>query len=72
MAVLGRRPGPLQEATAGFDAEWVQVSGAVVTEAGALERAVAGTIGRLCRLDVVADVGTSELSRIDTFDDDVW
>jgi meso-butanediol dehydrogenase / (S,S)-butanediol dehydrogenase / diacetyl reductase len=73
VAVLGRRPEPLREAVAGFDAARVQVLGADVTEADALERAVAAVTERFGRLDVVvANAGTSGPSTIDTFDDDAW
>jgi meso-butanediol dehydrogenase/(S,S)-butanediol dehydrogenase/diacetyl reductase len=73
VAVLGRRPEPLQEAVAGFDAERAQVVVADVTDADALEGAVAAIIQRFGRIDVVvANAGTSEPSRIDTFDDAAW
>ncbi|MFJ3776125.1 SDR family NAD(P)-dependent oxidoreductase [Streptomyces sp. NPDC090075] len=73
VAVLGRHPEPLREAVTGFDAERVQVLRADVTDAGALERAVAAVAERFGRLDVVvANAGTSEPSRIDTFDDSAW
>ncbi|UIX29425.1 SDR family NAD(P)-dependent oxidoreductase [Streptomyces sp. GQFP] len=73
VAVLGRRPEPLREAVAGFDAERVQVLGADVTDADALEHAVAAISERFGRLDVVvANAGTSEPSLIDTFDNAAW
>ncbi|MGW1023628.1 SDR family NAD(P)-dependent oxidoreductase [Streptomyces sp. NPDC002577] len=73
VAVLGRSREPLQETAAGFDAERVLVLAADVTEADALERAVAAVTERFGRLDVVvANAGTSEPSRIDTFDDTAW
>ncbi|MEU1514146.1 SDR family oxidoreductase [Streptomyces sp. NPDC005811] len=73
VAVLGRRPEPLHETVAGFGTARVQVIAADVTDAGAQERAVAAVVERFGRLDVVvANAGTSEPSRIDTFDDDAW
>ncbi len=73
VAVLGRRPEPLREAVVGFDAERVQVVGADVTDADALEGAVAAVTERFGRLDVVvANAGISEPSRIDSFDNAAW
>ncbi|MFJ8019306.1 SDR family NAD(P)-dependent oxidoreductase [Streptomyces sp. NPDC096311] len=73
VAVLGRRPEPLHEAVAGFDTERVQVLGADVTDAAAMEAAVTAIVERFGRLDVVvANAGTSEPSHIDTFDDAAW
>ncbi|KDN77623.1 3-oxoacyl-ACP reductase [Streptomyces olindensis] len=73
VAVLGRGREPLRETVAGFDAERVLVLTADVTDPVALERAVAAIGERFRRLDVVvANAGTSEPSRIDTFDSAAW
>ncbi|OUD04652.1 3-oxoacyl-ACP reductase [Streptomyces swartbergensis] len=73
VAVLGRREEPLRETVAGFDAERVLILAADVTDTDALQRAVAAITERFGRLDVVvANAGTSEPSRIDTFDDAAW
>ncbi|MFJ9538583.1 SDR family NAD(P)-dependent oxidoreductase [Streptomyces sp. NPDC101225] len=73
VAVLGRRPEPLQETVTGFDAEHVQVLATDVTDTDALERTVSAVTARFGRLDVViANAGTSEPSRIDTFDATAW
>ena len=70
---LGRRPEPLYEAVADFDAERVQVLAVDVTQADALESAVAAVTERFGRLDVVvANAGISGPSDIDAFDDAAW
>lgn len=73
VAVLGRHPEPLQETVASFDGERTQVLVVDVTDASLLESTVNSVTERFGRLDVVvANAGTSEPSRIDTFGDDAW
>lgn len=73
VAVLGRRREPLRETVTGFDAGRVLVLTVDVTDTTALENVVAAVTARFGRLDVVvANAGTSEPSRIDTFDDAAW
>jgi meso-butanediol dehydrogenase/(S,S)-butanediol dehydrogenase/diacetyl reductase len=73
VAVLGRTPETLHEAVADFDPARVLVCPADMTDSTELHQAIASITDRFGRLDaVIANAGTSEPSRIDTFDDDAW
>ena len=73
MAVLGRRREPLHETVAGFDTKRVEVIEADITDATALDGAVAAVVRRFGHLDVnFANAGTNEPSGVNAFDDDAW
>jgi meso-butanediol dehydrogenase/(S,S)-butanediol dehydrogenase/diacetyl reductase len=73
VAVLGRTPQTLHDTVADFDPARVHVCPADMTDSTLVEQAIGSVTDRFGRLDVViANAGTSEPSRIDTFDDVAW
>jgi len=73
VAVAGRTLTALEEAVAGFPEECVQLLPVDLALDGAPAQAVAGTVDRFGRLDVVvASAGTSEGSDIHALDPAVW